>query len=558
MASPARTLVIGLGSGRCGSLSLAAMLNAQDDAVVLHEGSHRCGDVTLAGAEEMGRAVEGHLPWKPDTARLSARLAAITQADARFVGDVAFYYLPYVADIMSSSALPVRFVCLKRDMEETVRSFLAHTRGRNHWLDHDGRKWALDPVWDSCFPSYNSDTKAEALYRYWREYYSVALEYERSMPNFRVYDLDVLNDEARVEDLLAFIGIRQARPSLTGTVKQTAAVSRAGTKFVLVVGDAEPACDWVKPLTDSVESVIEQAGADQVKVCVADYSMAPLRDDLPRRTRDSIRYKHFKDVGEANASFAVNLAFRSFCADEDGYLIVSRPGLICAQDFLERAIDIYVSTERSFCVSAVVCGEERAAGPVATGVCLLISCRLFEELGGFDETLDTYELACEDFTERAAERGAYFIDRNMHVTQANGMNDMSTNHRARDEDSRRLGRKRRGEISWRDWGGWGSKMQRRAVRAGIKRYMVPVCCREFELTLDDDKGLVLADGRRTYAVNEAGAAIFELCDGERTVGSVIDAIQIHTGVLQEQLQMDVRDGLLALEELGAIRLVDPD
>ncbi len=189
-------LVIGLGSGRCGTTSLAHLLNKQPHASVTHE------EPPL-------------LPWQVDAALLAERLAGLRARPETLVGDVAFYYLPYV-ELIAAQLPNTRFVCLRRDREETVRSFVAKSEGVHHWIQHDGTQWQKSPDWDDCFPKYDLVDKTAAIGRYWDEYYARATELATQLPSFRIFEMTALNDREGVEDLLDFIGVKQ-RALVVGT-----------------------------------------------------------------------------------------------------------------------------------------------------------------------------------------------------------------------------------------------------------------------------------------------------------------------------------------------------
>src|SRR6476620_12404549 len=130
-------IVIGLGSGRSGTASLAKLLSAQPDALCFHEMNPSC--VRFAGTtrpilntiDEFQTIVDGG-----DPSALTVDLARPVTADAydqlcrmdrvRTIGDIAFYYLSYVEAIAAHNA-NVRFVCLKRDKDETVESWMKKT-----------------------------------------------------------------------------------------------------------------------------------------------------------------------------------------------------------------------------------------------------------------------------------------------------------------------------------------------------------------------------------------------------------------------------------------------
>src|SRR5690554_2173097 len=108
--SEGREIVIGLGTGRCGSHALAALLNAQRGAAVRHE-------------------MRPLLPWRRASSDASrARVARIfRELHGSLVGDVCSSYLPYAQDCLSDHPR-LKLVCLKREKEAVVKSFCA-------WLD---------------------------------------------------------------------------------------------------------------------------------------------------------------------------------------------------------------------------------------------------------------------------------------------------------------------------------------------------------------------------------------------------------------------------------------
>jgi hypothetical protein len=100
-------VVLGVGTGRCGTLSLTRLLNRQAGIHVTHERPP-------------------YLPWKSETPRdlIAARLSAF-RADspgAVIVGDVAFFYLNYLPDALALDDR-LRVVCLRRPKHEVVASY---------------------------------------------------------------------------------------------------------------------------------------------------------------------------------------------------------------------------------------------------------------------------------------------------------------------------------------------------------------------------------------------------------------------------------------------------
>ena len=145
--------IFGLGTGRCGTTSLATLLNRQVDASFTHE---------------MGQ--EMRLPWLVDRARFDQYVEKIVLRPEQFVGDCAFYLLPYT-ELLVERFPSCRFVVMIREKTETIRSYLDWTKGRHHWAKHNGIHWRLDNTWDQCYPDYNEASKEQCLSLYYDEYY---------------------------------------------------------------------------------------------------------------------------------------------------------------------------------------------------------------------------------------------------------------------------------------------------------------------------------------------------------------------------------------------------
>jgi hypothetical protein len=195
-AGPPPKIIVGIGSGRCGTLSLARLLSRQPDTVVRHE----CRPV---------------LPWDQARAPHSIRDRFLKLMslfpDARRVGDIASYYLPYVHDILD--AFPdCGVACLKRPQDETIESFVkwverVHGPGVNHWSrDRSGLQ---SNFWDGCFPKYDTRDIREGIRRYWHDYYCRAEDLAARFPdNVRIFEMEgTLNEADGVRKLLEWVGI---------------------------------------------------------------------------------------------------------------------------------------------------------------------------------------------------------------------------------------------------------------------------------------------------------------------------------------------------------------
>lgn len=167
-------VVIGCGTGRCGTMSLARLLNGCLGVTCTHE----------------RRPV---LPWQFSERLFEQRVEALLGVKG-IVGDVCFSYLPYLEALLERvSGLSV--LCLMRDRGQTVESFERATVDSNHWMNHDGSKWCHRPGWDECFPTYDVDNKHDALMLYWYEYTERITQIKLLYPDrVTIVPLDYIND----------------------------------------------------------------------------------------------------------------------------------------------------------------------------------------------------------------------------------------------------------------------------------------------------------------------------------------------------------------------------
>lgn len=245
----AERIVIGLGAGRAGTASLAALLSAQDHAVCFHEMNPSCVAFRgtprpiLNGIGEFQHILDGGAPAmltvdlsREASASTYSRLCGMKTID--LIGDVAFYYLSYVERIAAFNQ-GVRFVCLKRDRTANIQSWIRkatihrwpskiladrlssfimgtpYYRSRNHWMDHDGSRWEKDPVWDKCFPKFAASDLETAVGMYWDYYYAEADRLQRELSGrFITFQTDKLGDAVGQRRLLEFCGVREEEQRL--------------------------------------------------------------------------------------------------------------------------------------------------------------------------------------------------------------------------------------------------------------------------------------------------------------------------------------------------------
>lgn len=212
-----RQLVIGCGTGRCGTVSLMKFLNSHAGITMYHEGA-------IDG--------RGHhlLPWRGGEAQLHKWLTELEgyTGNTRWYGDIGPYFLPYLPEILKFDP-EARVICLERNKSEVIKSFLRKTAGRNHWYKHGGIGWTEDPEWDPSFPHYAEPDKSRALGLYWDYYHSTAAEYRALFPdNFLFLPTLALNKTSGRLKILEFIGYDG--PTVSGGIFKANAARKNGLR----------------------------------------------------------------------------------------------------------------------------------------------------------------------------------------------------------------------------------------------------------------------------------------------------------------------------------------
>lgn len=146
------SIVIGCGTGRCGTLTLAKLL----DGCIGFDCTHEARPT---------------LSWIVSDHEYADKLDRIQAADQH--GDVCAAYLPYLPKFLVD--IPdLRVVALRRPAHEVAESFeqWLDTTGpmrRHHWYDHGGDGWLLD-TYDRTYPSYDIPDRYQALLHYVEDY----------------------------------------------------------------------------------------------------------------------------------------------------------------------------------------------------------------------------------------------------------------------------------------------------------------------------------------------------------------------------------------------------
>ncbi len=196
-----KQLIISIGTGRSGSVSLSKFLSHQKNMRVLHEGR----------IDE--KNIRKLIKWDDDDDELFAWLDYLYEYNHEdsFIGDTGMYYLPYISKIIDKYP-EVKVIGIIRKKEEVVNSFLNKTEGRNHWCNHNGENWKIDKKWDPCFPKYNDSNKKKTIELYWEEYKKETEKLELKYPrNVKIWTLEDFNRVSGKNKILDFINYKMPR-----------------------------------------------------------------------------------------------------------------------------------------------------------------------------------------------------------------------------------------------------------------------------------------------------------------------------------------------------------
>lgn len=179
-------VIIGLGTGRCGTVSLSQLLSKQTSCRVTHENQ----------AKQL-------LPWIVNQQQFNKYCKSILSQSNEYdvIGDVSFYNLPYV-NLYLERFPGVKFIVLKRPKEQVVNSYMIKTKKWNNWQKHSNAK----NRWFKTFPKYSEDlTKEQALGMYYDDYYKLC---DDIIPPESRYDISTasLNNRSACIEMLKFCG----------------------------------------------------------------------------------------------------------------------------------------------------------------------------------------------------------------------------------------------------------------------------------------------------------------------------------------------------------------
>lgn len=174
-------LILGLGTGRCGTVSLQRLLSIQENTVATHEAML--------------------LPWAINQNEYNNLVNHVNSFDAGCIAEIGSWYLPYAMWLMKEFD-NTKCIILQRDRSEVINSFQIKTGNRNHWQTHNG----MPCRYDKCFPKFDdAKSKGDAIGEYWDLYYKIC----EMLPQENCFWIDTnnLNNELKVKEMLQFCEI---------------------------------------------------------------------------------------------------------------------------------------------------------------------------------------------------------------------------------------------------------------------------------------------------------------------------------------------------------------
>lgn len=182
-------LILGLGTGRCGTLWLHDFITSQNIPCT----SEAC---------KLGWYYNGNIDLTMEPMK--------TWAKSNISADVGFPTLPHVNKL--SNFFNIKIIILKRNKTDVIKSFMQwiHIK-HNYWVDHPHDCPYIDDGWDYIFPKFKSfeyKSKEEAINAYYDHYYQLCDLLEHKYPILHI-KTETLDTKETQENILSFIGINK-------------------------------------------------------------------------------------------------------------------------------------------------------------------------------------------------------------------------------------------------------------------------------------------------------------------------------------------------------------
>lgn len=188
-------IIIGTGTGRCGTTSFANLLEMQDDTTSTHQ---LCTPGKAAASIDI----------KNKKGCLDILGQRILNRKTNNLAQTAFYWLNLVDDLIEKYKEEIKIVYIHRsNQEDTIRSFNKKCINMNHWQDHDGSIYHKN-VYDLSFPKFNyAKDRDEALLMYLEHCKLLSASFAQKYNNqFKIILTEDLNNIEKMNNVLGWLG----------------------------------------------------------------------------------------------------------------------------------------------------------------------------------------------------------------------------------------------------------------------------------------------------------------------------------------------------------------
>lgn len=175
-----KKLILGLGTGRCGTLFLFDFLSNQKNVFFTNE-AVRWGWYSKNTIDKKIYPIDVWL-----------------KSEKKIVGDIGSFTLPHVTKINKIFS-DIKLIVLQRNLEQTVKSWIKWTNVKhNFWVPHKNGIWE-DDIYDDLFPKFNLEkcSKEDAIKAYYHFYYATCKKLEKKFQIFWLKTEDLNNIETK-------------------------------------------------------------------------------------------------------------------------------------------------------------------------------------------------------------------------------------------------------------------------------------------------------------------------------------------------------------------------
>tara|TARA_Y100001970_G_scaffold88847_3_gene112149 strand:+ start:619 stop:1248 length:630 start_codon:yes stop_codon:yes gene_type:complete len=140
----------------------------------------------------------------------------------RVVGDTGFYLLPYL-ELLINNFPYIKFIYTKKSKQNTYDDIISDIKTdystlyrllffkkkyKNHWIEHNGKKWEQDYILDKCYPKFKIDKLEDSIYKYMDYYDRNTKRISRKYPkNLKIFYSDEISSNYGKNKVLSFIGV---------------------------------------------------------------------------------------------------------------------------------------------------------------------------------------------------------------------------------------------------------------------------------------------------------------------------------------------------------------